>query len=310
MNENSHENSEDSEENYFVSLSDLMTGVVFIFVILLCAFAFHYQNEAQAVRDAIAAAKDLSIENDKITQIAKENRRKAEEIQNSESEMTEKANELKKLAENAQEDARKKGEKIDAISQLLRDRDESLKKNLSGLVAKLSDRGVRVLFDPSNGVIRLPEELLFARGNDMLSKKGERGLKVIAEELLPVLKTGCTDGSSFRLESVFIEGHTDSDPIRSSRFSDNWDLSAARATNTYRALIQAKPELELFVNPSKLRVLGVSGYGENRPVAPNDTDDNKKSNRRVDLRFLMAYPTDAELDRMRREIDEENELRK
>jgi flagellar motor protein MotB len=274
MNENSHENSEDSEENYFVSLSDLMTGVVFIFVILLCAFAFHYQNEVQKLPQPPAP------ESPPLPRPKPDETTRPNEVQ------------------------------MDLLSKLLRDRDESLKKNLSGLVAKLSDRGVRVLFDPSNGVIRLPEELLFARGNDMLSKKGERGLKVIAEELLPVLKTGCTDGSSFRLESVFIEGHTDSDPIRSSRFSDNWDLSAARATNTYRALIQAKPELELFLNPSKLRVLGVSGYGENRPVAPNDTDDNKKSNRRVDLRFLMAYPTDAELDRMRREIDEENELRK
>lgn len=274
MNENSHENSEDSEENYFVSLSDLMTGVVFIFVILLCAFAFHYQNEVQKLPQPPAPEPPPLP------------RPKPDEI------------------------TRPKEVQMDLLSKLLRDRDESLKKNLRGLVAKLAARGVRVLFVPSNGVIRLPEELLFARGNDMLSKKGERGLKVIAEELLPVLKTGCTDGSSFRLESVFIEGHTDSDPIRSSRFSDNWDLSAARATNTYRALIQAKPELELFVNPSKLRVLGVSGYGENRPVAPNDTDDNKKSNRRVDLRFLMAYPTDAELDRMRREIDEENELRK
>jgi hypothetical protein len=46
------ERPDEPEENYFVSLSDLMTGVVFIFVILLCAFAFHYQTEAKAAKTA------------------------------------------------------------------------------------------------------------------------------------------------------------------------------------------------------------------------------------------------------------------
>ncbi len=292
MNGDSPESHDEPEENYFVSLSDLMTGVVFIFVILLCAFAFHYQTEAQAAKAAAERSSVLEVEARTASSAAQEEKAKAERSG--------------LAADKAEADAQQKGAKIDALSKLLRERDEALKAILSGLVDKLTERGVRVLFDPATGVIRLPEELLFAPANDTLSDSGKRGLAVVAEELAPVLSRGCAEGSTFRLEALFVEGHTDSDPIRSPRFSDNWDLSAARATNTYRALIEAKPELESFKNPSNLRVLGVSGYGENRPVARNDTDENKKSNRRVDLRFLMAHPTDSELDRARMEIDGTN----
>lgn len=288
MNEPSGQHDE-AEENYFISLSDLMTGVVFIFVILLCAFAFHYQS---AQRDADSKAKDY---NDAKANADAE-KKKADNAQGLANEATEKA-------KAAEADAKEKGRKIDALSKLLRDRDNALRVILSELVDKLAARGVRVMFDPATGVIRLPEELLFDRGSNILSESGRRGLSVLAEEIVPVLHRGCAEGSTFRLEAVFIEGHTDADPIRSPRFADNWDLSAARATNTYRTLTAAKPELESFRNPGGLRVIGVSGYGENRPVAPNDTDANKKANRRVDLRFLMARPTDAELERARREID-------
>lgn len=294
MNEYSPDHHDEPEENYFVSLSDLMTGVVFIFVILLCAFAFHYQTEARAAKIAAERSNLLEVE--------------AQTAHRAASVEKENAKRSKVAAEKAEADALQKGEKIDALSKLLRKRDDALKAILTGLVAKLAERGVSVLFDPATGVIRLPEELLFARGNDTLSDSGKQGLAVVAEELVPILKRGCAEGSTFRLEALFIEGHTDSDPIRSPRFSDNWDLSAARATNTYRALIEAKPELESFKNPSDLRVLGVSGYGENRPVAPNDTDENKNSNRRVDLRFLMAHPTDSELDRARQEIEGSNSI--
>ena len=294
MTEPQPERHDEAEENYFISMSDLMTGVVFIFVILLCAFAFHYQTEARKAAEDKAEA---IVSKAKAT--VAEEKAQREEV---------KSESAKQAADKAEADAREKGRKIDALSKLLRERDDSLRAILSELVDKLAARGVRVLFDPATGVIRLPEELLFDRGSDVLREVGKKGLAVLAEELVPILRRGCAEGSTFRLEATFIEGHTDADPIRSPRFVDNWDLSAARATNTYRTLIAAKPELEAFLNPAGLRVIGVSGYGENRPVAPNDTDEHKKNNRRVDVRFLMARPTDAELERARREIDGADKL--
>ena len=283
MSEQNSDN-DDAEENYFVSLSDLMTGVVFIFVILLCAFAFHYQTESQTAKSQKTIA-DTAIADAKAAAAS--------------------AAQSKNAADKAEADAHEKERKIDALSKLLRERDDALQRILSELVEKLAARGVRVLFDPATGVIRLPEELLFDRGSDVLSESGKQGLAIVSEELVPVLRRGCEERSPFRLEAVFIEGHTDNDPIRSAKFSDNWDLSARRATNTYRALVTGKPELKTFNNPAKepQPVLGVSGYGETRPAKVGTTDEIKKLNRRVDLRFLMAHPTEEELKRAQEELN-------
>jgi flagellar motor protein MotB len=89
---------------------------------------------------------------------------------------------------------------------------------------------------------------------------------------------------------VLIEGHTDSDPIRSGEFKTNQQLSVARAINTYRALLQHHAQLNELRNANDQRILSVSGYGEDRPIMPNDSDVNKRQNRRIELRIIMAAP--------------------
>ena len=77
---------------------------------------------------------------------------------------------------------------------------------------------------------------------------------------------------------VRVEGHTDNWPINNERFPSNWELSTARATNVVRQLIE-----EHGLDPSSFRP---RGYGEYRPLAPNDTEDNRALNRRVDIVLL------------------------
>ena len=94
------------------------------------------------------------------------------------------------------------------------------------------------------------------------------------------------------VEAIFIEGHTDTDPVKSdSEFRDNWDLSTARAIKTYEFLIKCNPELDLIKNHEGESIFSVSGYEAKRPVAPNDTEQNKMLNRRIDLRFIMTPPS-------------------
>ena len=94
-----------------------------------------------------------------------------------------------------------------------------------------------------------------------------------------------------------VEGHTDSDPMSGNGLiRDNLDLSAIRATNTFRALVAAQPDLLDFQNApgnEASPILSVSGYGPSRPVAAESSEENKARNRRIDLRFLMAPPTDG-----------------
>ncbi|MFA6094045.1 MAG: flagellar motor protein MotB [Elusimicrobiota bacterium] len=93
------------------------------------------------------------------------------------------------------------------------------------------------------------------------------GLIGLIEKISPELKT-----LSQKYE-VIVEGHTDNIPINDEYFASNWELSAARATEVVEYFIRQKGFSPL--------AMAAMGYGEFRPVAPNDTPANRARNRRV-----------------------------
>lgn len=74
---------------------------------------------------------------------------------------------------------------------------------------------------------------------------------------------------------VTVSGHTDNLPIRNADFDSNWDLSAKRAVNFMKILLE-NPQLI----PSNFSAVG---YGEYRPEVANDSDENRGKNRRVEV---------------------------
>ena len=86
------------------------------------------------------------------------------------------------------------------------------------------------------------------------------------------------------IQAIRIEGHTDDVPMHSAEFSDNWDLSAKRATNTLRILLNSG----LF--PPEM--LSAVGYGEYQPVVGNETAQQRAQNRRVDF-VLVKVDTES-----------------
>lgn len=74
---------------------------------------------------------------------------------------------------------------------------------------------------------------------------------------------------------IRVEGHTDNTPIRTREFPSNWELSSARALKIVKFLAQ-----NAGVDPARLSAVG---YGEFRPIAPNDTPQNKQKNRRIEI---------------------------
>lgn len=80
--------------------------------------------------------------------------------------------------------------------------------------------------------------------------------------------------------NILIEGHTDNRPIRTREFPSNWELSSARSINLVRYLIE-----EYHFEPDRL---SSAAYGEYRPVAPNDTPENRAKNRRVEIIILKT----------------------
>ncbi len=104
------------------------------------------------------------------------------------------------------------------------------------------------------------------------------------------------------------KGHTDDIPISTTEFASNWELSSARAINTFKALVKARPALEYLTNPRGKKIFGISGYGEQRPVADNTSEEGRQKNRRIDIRFVMAYPTKAEIEEVERKLKEATQI--
>ena len=74
---------------------------------------------------------------------------------------------------------------------------------------------------------------------------------------------------------IVAEGNTDDVPVKNAEFDSNWELSTKRALSIVKYLIENKN-----INPNRI---SIKGYGEFNPIAPNDTQENKSKNRRVDI---------------------------
>ena len=112
--------------------------------------------------------------------------------------------------------------------------------------------------------IAMSDKLLFESGSARVDKRGKEALAKLAEVLN---KQNDVD--------VFIEGHTDSKPINTAQFKDNWDLSVIRATSVVRILTK-----DYAVNPLQIQP---AGRAEFIPVASNETADGRARNRRTEI---------------------------
>ena len=77
-----------------------------------------------------------------------------------------------------------------------------------------------------------------------------------------------------------VEGNTDNVPIATSSYPTNWELSAARATNVTRYLVEHDK-----ITPTRI---SFAGYGEFRPKYANDNDQHRQENRRTDIVILSG----------------------
>ncbi|MCX5637202.1 MAG: OmpA family protein [Planctomycetota bacterium] len=126
--------------------------------------------------------------------------------------------------------------------------------------------GYDVKFNPAAGTITvtLPDALLFGSGKAELKKASIAEL----DHIQSVVR------EKYAGRQIDVIGHTDTDPIKKSKWKDNWELSAQRALTVARYLIQRG------VSENKIRAVGC---GESRPIASNATAAGKTKNRRVEI---------------------------
>lgn len=113
--------------------------------------------------------------------------------------------------------------------------------------------------------------VLFDPGRAEITPRSMPGLERLAQALNDIPN------------EIQIEGHTDNVPIPQalhSRFISNWELSAARAFAVLRFL-------EISGVPSQR--LSAIGYGEFRPMKPNDAPGGRAANRRIEVNILRRH---------------------
>jgi chemotaxis protein MotB len=117
-------------------------------------------------------------------------------------------------------------------------------------------------------------EVLFAPGQADIGTTGQQQLSQLAVALADIAAK-IPDDINWVLQ---VDGHTDNLPVRAGRYADNWDLSTERALSVVRFLVsQGVPAARL----------AATGYGEFQPLASGDTAEDRRLNRRIELKITQ-----------------------
>lgn len=131
------------------------------------------------------------------------------------------------------------------------------------LEAEVASEALNVTYDENQVVIRFSEDATFRSGD-----------AAIKQEMIPIIErvvdvvSGCTG-------DILVAGYTDDRPVTSGRYRSNWDLSAARAVSVVHELVMSR-------EVTAERVVA-AGRAETNPLAPNDSEENRAKNRRVEI---------------------------
>jgi flagellar motor protein MotB len=235
------DNNETTDDgHYYISISDLMTSLLFIFILLLSYVMLSFVKKEDQL-----------------------------------------SNEIKKIEQNIEY----RGELLEDIQQ------------------ELTGKKISVEIDKENGNMRLKSDLLFKSGSATISDEGQRQIGEIAQLFMQKMTK---PKYMMAIDTIFIEGHTDSVPIRvSNGCRDLWsnkELSAQRAINTYsEMLVKTDNKINTLKNKKGKHLLSYSGYADNRPLCDEtkieqDVDFKKllklcrSKNRRIEFYFTVNTP--------------------
>ena len=126
---------------------------------------------------------------------------------------------------------------------------------------------LEVLVYEEGVMIRVRESDAFPSGSARL----QSGFIPVLDKLQDLLST--TEGR------IIVGGHTDNVPIRTLAYPSNWVLSAARSASVVDYLAELS-----FDDPSRIEI---RAYADTRPIAPNDTVENRARNRRIEINLTV-----------------------
>jgi chemotaxis protein MotB len=268
MRRNRHHDDEVNHDRWLISYADFIT-LMFAFFVVMYSISSVSEGKYRVLSDSLAQAFDktqgvsslvpspidLPIEQKHPYEQA-EGTIKEEQIEGVEKEiLLEQEEQIEEVIESAKEQDRVKknlGEIADDIRyELFPFIDEEL------ISVNNTDKAIEV---------EIKSQLLFSSGDARLKSKA-----------IPVLSNLATIFSTFN-NPVQVEGFTDDQPIKTTTFPSNWELSAARAASVVHLLMRRG------IEPARM---SATGYAEFKPVADNSSKEGRQKNRRV----MIIIPT-------------------
>lgn len=158
---------------------------------------------------------------------------------------------------------------------------------------ELKQKNILVEISNNESVLRIPDDLLAFETDRYRIPPSQRIQEVVYEIGKTVYERIVYEKRWQYLDTIFVEGHTDSRP--SYRQMGNWGLSAYRAISVWNYWIENLPKemrLEDLVNHENEKLFSVSGYAETRPAVKRQlTESDYIKNRRIDIRFTIRKPS-------------------
>ncbi|MES2630229.1 MAG: OmpA family protein [Bacteroidota bacterium] len=176
-------------------------------------------------------------------------------------------NELENVTNQSNMTIAQQQQRLESLQRLInsqRDAMNRLRQTVADALINFKADELSVYVKDGNVYVSLQEKLLFKSGSAVVDPKGKDALGTLAKVL-----------NNTPNINVMIEGHTDSIPIKTTMFPDNWALSTARATSIVRILSK-----DYGVDAHRLVA---SGKGEFYPVKSNSSPDGRAGNRRTEI---------------------------
>ncbi|MHA7967645.1 flagellar motor protein MotB [Paenibacillus sp. CAU 1782] len=261
------------DESWLIPYADLLTLLLALFIVLYATNSVDikkFEQMSQAFKIALNDGGGI-MNMPSITQDGDSaDKKKKEEEENKDSQNQEQEEQQNQENQKNQEDQMSESE----LQELIKREEaefEDLKKKIDAYIEKnglVSD--LETHLNLSQLVITISDNALFA--------PAQANLKPEARELAVAIAMMLEEYPDY---DVVVAGHTDDTPINNSQFRSNWDLSSIRAVRFLDVMLENEN-----IDPKRV---SATGYGENHPVAENDTVENKAKNRRVEVSILHTY---------------------
>jgi chemotaxis protein MotB len=290
---------EDSGFNIWRSYSDMMAGVLLLFVLIMCVTLFQAQksyNESIQERDEkIALQQEYTLQilqqQDELDEQADQLVEQAGQLQDKDELLSKQEELLKELIAELEEQKAtlssqqteldeqttllaQQQEKIDKIIGVKADVVESLQK-------EFATNNVNVDIDSQTGALILDANVMFDYDAAELTEEGKATLR----EILPIYcKVLLNESNQQYLAEIMIEGYTDPD----GDYSYNMELSQKRSLAVAQYLVEIQDEFLTADEVESLEnYLTVNGHSKANPILDDEGNVDKEASRRVEVKFRL-----------------------